>query len=134
MASTLPVSPYASKAFPAGSTSLTQFQYVVINASGQIVTPSSTGVMAWILDDSPSLSGATVTNDMPSGGFSVGAQYTCHAVHLTGYKVISGANLTAGVAVQTDTNGHAVPLVTGGVVLGYTVAASNSGDIVSIVP
>lgn len=126
--------PYAGKAFPAGSASLTQFQFVEINASGEIVTPTATGVFALVLDDAPALAGATITNDMPSGGYTVGRYYGCLSTMMAWAKVISGANLSAGVAVQTDTNGHAVPLVTGGVVLGYTVAASNSGDIIEIAP
>lgn len=126
--------PYAGKAFPAGSANLTQFQFVAINSSGQIVTPAATGVFALVLDDAPSLAGATITNDMPSGGYTVGRFYGCLSTMMAWAKVITGASLGAGVAVQTDTNGHAVPLVAGGVALGYTVAASSSGDIVVIAP
>ncbi|MHB1950165.1 MAG: hypothetical protein ACYCQK_01670 [Acidiferrobacteraceae bacterium] len=126
--------PYAGEAFPAGSASLTQFQFVEINSSGQIVTPTATGVFALVLNDAPALAGATITNDMPSGGYVVGAYYGCISSLMSWVKVISGAALTAGQAVQTDTSGHAVPLLAGGVTLGYAIAASNSGDIVQLAP
>jgi hypothetical protein len=125
---------HARKAYPAGATSLTQFQFVELNSSGQIITPTVTGVYALVLDDAPALSGATITNDMPSGGYIVGAYYGCVFSTVCSQKVITGANLTAGQAVMTDTNGHAVPLVAGGVALGYAGHASNSGDIVQILP
>ena len=128
------VPPHARWSLPAGSTSLTQFQFVALNGSGQVVTPSSTGVWALVLDDAPALSGSTITNDMPTGGYVVGAYYSCVASTICFQKVISGANLTPGQAVQTDASGHAVPLVTGGVTLGHAIQASNSGDIVVIAP
>jgi hypothetical protein len=118
--------------FPAGNASLTQFQFVTLNGSGQLVTPSATGVFAFVLDDAPSLSGATITNDMPSGGYSVGTNYGVVLPLGNVQKVITGANLSAGVAIQTDTSGHAVPFVSGGVCLGWTLKASNSGDIVEV--
>jgi hypothetical protein len=120
--------------FPAGSAGLTQYQYVQINSSGQIVTPSATGVYALVLDDAPALAGATITNDMPSGGFIVGADYACVASTVCFQKVITGAALTPGEPVMTNASGAAVPAATGGVVLGYAIQASNSGDIVVIAP
>ena len=126
------VSPFARKAFAAGSTSLTQFQFVQVNSSDQIVTPSASGVFCWVLDDAPALSGATITNDMPTGGYVVGAYYGCINPALAMPKVISGASLAANVAVTNDTSGHAVAALGSAVVLGYTVAASNSGDIIQI--
>ena len=125
---------HARWAFPAGSTSLTQFQFVQINSSGQIVTPATSGVYALVLDDAPALSGATITNDMPSGGFVVGAFYSCVFSTICVQKVLTGANLTVGQAVMTDASGHAVPQTGSGVILGYAIQASNSGDIVRIAP
>ncbi len=134
MASNLPVSPYCSKAFPAASASLNQFQFVQVTSTGTIQTPSATGVFCWVLNDAPSMIGLTVTNDFPQNGFVVGAYYTCLAVGLTGYKVISGESLAANTAIATGTDGKAYHNSGSGVTLGYTVAASNSGDIVQIVP
>ncbi len=118
--------------FPAGSASLTQFQFVTLNGSGQLVTPAATGVFAFVLDDAPSLSGATISNDMPTGGYSVGAPYGVVLPLGNVQKVITGANLSAGVPIQTDTSGHAVAFVSGGVCLGWTLKASSSGDIVEV--
>lgn len=126
--------PYAGLAFPAGSASLAQFQFVQINSSGQIVTPTVSGVFAFVLDEAGALATETLTNEMPSGGYVVGAPYGCIDPHLAYTKVKSGANLTAGAAVMTDANGHAIPAAGTGVVLGYAIAASNSGDIVTLAP
>lgn len=126
------VNPFARKAFQAGSASLTQFQFVQVNSSDQIVTPAASGVFCWVLDDAPALSGATITNDMPSGGYVVGAYYGCINPFLAMPKVIAGASLSANAAVTTDTSGHAVAVAGSGVILGYTVAACSSGDIVQI--
>lgn len=117
--------------FPAGSAGLQQYQFVALNSSGQIITPTATGVFAFVLDDAPSLQVSTVgTGGTLTGGYTVGTNY---GVVFEGImKVISGANLTAGAQVQTDTSGHAVLSVANGVSLGWTLAASNSGDIVSI--
>ena len=128
------ISPYASKTFPAGSASLNQFQFVQVNSTGQIISPASTGVFAWVLNDAPAIAGLTVTNDFPQNGFVVGAYYTCVAPHLSQCKVISGESLAANTAVATGTDGKAYHNSGTGVVLGYTVAASNTGDIISIVP
>lgn len=120
--------------FQAASASLTQFQFVQVNSSGLIQTPTVTGVYALVLDDAPALSGATITNDMPSGGYVVNAWYGCVFSTICAQKVITGAALTPGTPVMTDANGHAVPQVPGGVILGYAIQASNSGDIVVIAP
>lgn len=125
---------HARWAFPASTASLTQYQYVNLTSTSTLQTPTATGVWAMVLDDAPALSGATISNDMPTGGFVVGAYYGCVFPQLCVQKVISGQNLTTGQAVMTDTSGHAVQLVAGGVILGYTIEASNSGDIVRIAP
>lgn len=117
--------------FPAGSASLQQYQFVAVNSSGQIVTPSATGVFAMVLDDAPSLAASSLgTGGVQTGGYTVGTNYS--VVFEGVMKVISGANLTPGTAVQTDTNGHAVAALSGGVILGWTLASSNSGDTISI--
>lgn len=117
--------------FPAGSAGLQQYQFVAINSSGQIVTPTSTGVFAVVLDDAPSLAVSTVgTGGVVTGGYTVGQNYGCVFDGIM--KVISGATLSPGAAIQTDTSGHAVSAVTGGVILGWTLAASSSGDIISV--
>jgi len=126
--------PYAGKSFPAGSTSLAQFQFVVINSSGQIVTPSATGVFALVLWEAGNLATETITNNMPSGGYVVGNNYGVISPFMSWSKVITGANLTVGQAVMTDTSGHAIPQTGSGVILGYALAASNSGDIVELAP
>lgn len=131
------VIPQLRKSFPAGSGSLNQFQFVAVNTSGQIVTPSATGVFALVLDDAPSLAassslGSESTGGQPSGGYTVGTNYGCVLPSAGRQKVITGASFNPGVAVMTDTSGHAVAAVTGAVVLGWTLAASNSGDIVDI--
>lgn len=126
--------PYAGQSFPAGSTSLAQFQFVEINSSGEIVTPTASGVFALVLDEAGSLASQSLTNDMPSGGYVVGQYYGCLSSNMSWCKVKSGANLTAGAAVMTDTNGHAIPVSGSGIVLGYAIAASSSGDIVELAP
>lgn len=134
MASTLPVSPYCSAAFEASAAGLSQFQFVTFTSSGQIETPSSSGVYCWVLYDSPSLSGATVQNDLATGGYVVGAYYTCVNPAMTGCKVISGGTLTIGEAITTNTNGEAVAQSGTGLVLGYALAAVSAGDLVPIAP
>jgi hypothetical protein len=126
--------PYAGKAFPAGSTSLTQFQFVVVNSSGQIVTPAATGVYALVLWEGGNLATQTIANDMPSGGYVVGSYYGVLSSMMSWAKVITGANLAVNTPVMTDTSGHAIAATGSGVILGYTLAASNSGDIVEIAP
>jgi hypothetical protein len=123
---------HARWSFQAGSTSLQQFQFVNVNSSGQIVTPTVTGAFAFVLDDAPSNIGATITNDMPSGNYTVGNYYGCVAPSGVFQKVITGASLTPGTAIMTDTSGHAVACLTGGVVLGWTIASSSSGDIATM--
>lgn len=123
------VSQYDYWSFQAGSASLAQFQFCTLNGSGQLVTPAATGVFAVVLDDAPH--GATLSNDLFSGGYVVGNYYTCVLKGVQ--KVISGASLGAGVAVMTDTSGHAIAETGAGkVILGWTLAACNSGDLVSI--
>ena len=126
--------PYAGKAFPAGSTSLTQFQFVVVNSSGQIVTPAATGVYAFVLWEAGNLATQTITNDMPSGGYVVGAYYGVLSPMMSWAKVITGASLAVNTPVMTDTSGHAIAATGSGVILGYTIAACNSGDVVEIAP
>lgn len=122
---------YGRKAFPAGSASLAQFQFVAFNGSGQLITPGSAGIFAVVLDDAPSLASSTLANELYSGGYTVGRNYGC--VFSGVQKVISGAGLTVGTAVKTDTSGHAVAASSGGdVILGWTLATCNSGDLVQI--
>lgn len=119
-------------AFPAGSASLAQYQFVALNGSGQLITPAAAGVFAMVLDDAPSNAGATLgTNGLYSGGYTVGRNY---GVVFDGVmKVIAGGTIAAGVAIKTDTSGHAVASSTSGdVVLGWTLGACVSGDLVSI--
>lgn len=128
------VSQYAGMAFPAGSTSLAQFQFVVINSSGQIVTPSTSGVFALVLWEAGSLATETLSNGLPSGGYVVGSYYDCVSPFMSWPKVITGANLTVGQAVMTDANGHAIPQSGSGITLGYAIAASNSGAVATLSP
>lgn len=123
---------HARWSFPAGSASLTQFQFVNVNSSGQIITPAATGVFAFVLDDAPSNVGATITNDMPSGGYTVGNYYGCVAPSGVFQKVITGASLTPGQAVMTDASGHGIVAITGAIVLGWAIGASSSGDIATL--
>ena len=117
--------------FPAGTAGLQQYQFCALNSTGQLIMPAATGVFAVVLDDAPSLQVSTVgTGGVVTGGYTVGTNYG--TVFDGIMKVISGANLTPGAAIQTDTNGHAVPAVSGGVILGYTLAASSSGDVISV--
>lgn len=126
---------HARWSFPAGTASLQQFQFVGINSSGQIVAPAASGVYALVLDDAPSVAAATgTTADMPTGGYTVGAYYGCVFSSICVMKVLTGANLTAGTAVMTNTSGAAIAATGTGVVLGYAIAASNSGDITYIAP
>lgn len=125
---------HARWAFPAGSASLGQYQFCALNGTGQLVTPSSTGVFAVVLDDAPSLQasasiGSEQSGGQPSGGYTVGRNYTCVLPTGVVQKVKTGANLTPGVAIMSDASGHAVAAITGAVVLGWTLAASSSGDI-----
>lgn len=128
------VSPYDRWSFPAGSTALQQFQFVQLNASGQIVTPavSGTGGLTGVLDDAPNNSTATLgANGMYSGGYTVGVEYGC-VIGACVMKVIAGAALTPGQAVMTDANGHAIPQSGTGVTLGYAVESATSGSLVPI--
>lgn len=121
---------HARWSFPAGSASLSQFQFVALNSTGQIVAPSATGVFAYVLDDAPSIIGATISNDIPTLNYSVGTNYGCVAPAGVFQKVIFGATLsTPGTAIMTNTSGQAVAAVTGAVVLGWTLAAQSSADI-----
>ncbi len=130
---TMNVPSFARKSFPAGSASLQQYQFCALNSSGQLITPgnASSGTFAVILDDAPSLSGSTTTNDFQTGGFSVGTSYGC-IVGPCIAKVIAGATLSAFVSVMTDLNGHAIAATSGSVVLGWTMTAASSGDYVQI--
>lgn len=120
------VPPYGRKAFPAGATGLVQFQFCALNTAGQIITPAGAGVFAVVLDDA----GALTTGGLP-GPLTVGNFYGC--VFMGVQKVISGASLNPGVAVKTDTSGHAVAASSSGdVILGWTLSACSSGDLVQI--
>jgi hypothetical protein len=126
------VSQYDRIAFPAGSASLQQFQFVTLTASGQIVTPTS-GVFAVVLDDAPSIAATPMgANDLPGvGGYTVGAFYTCVLKGLQ--KVIAGATLAPGVPVMSDGSGHAITATgAGNVILGWTTEAHVSGDLAPI--
>ena len=116
---------------PAGSANLAQFQFVTFNNAGQLITPGS-GVFAVVLDDAPSLANATQgTGGEWSGGYVVGTNYGY--VFQGVQKVITGANLNPGVAVMSDNSGHAIAATgAGNVILGWTLAASSSGDIAPI--
>ena len=117
--------------FPAGTAGLQQYQFCALNSTGQLVAPTATGVFAVVLDDAPSLQVSTVgTGGVETGGYSVGKNYG--TVFAGIMKVISGANLTPGAAIMTDTSGHAIPAITTAVILGWTLQSSNSGDIVPV--
>src|SRR5450755_622273 len=124
MAGTL-VSEFGRKTYPAGATNLVQFQFVTVNAAGQIVTPTA-GQPCVILDDAPALGAGGV-----QGATVVGVPYTVvwHGIQ----KVIAGQALIPFAQVTTDSSGHAVSsLTTGQGVNGITMAACNSGDLVPI--
>jgi hypothetical protein len=111
-------------AYPAGATGLSQFQFVTFNGSGQLVTPAS-GVFAVVLDDAPPLlAGAP-------GPYVVGVDYGI--VFQGVQKTLLGANLAAGVPVITNAAGAAIAATgAGNVILGWTMEAGSSGDIVPV--
>ncbi len=119
---------HARWSFPAGSTSLAQFQFVTLNGSAQLITPASSGVWAFVLDDAPSNQNATLNaNGMYTGGYVVGNYYGC-VIGSCIQKVYYGGTLAAGVAVTTNTSGQAIA-AGAGVVLGYTLEAGVSGEL-----
>lgn len=118
--------------FPAGSTSLQQYQFVTLNGSGQLVTPSNSTSYCFVLDDAPAIigSGATYSDDLWSGGYTVGAQYG--VVWAGVQKVIAGGQITAMTAVQSNTSGQAVTATGTNVVQGIALGTAASGDLISI--
>jgi hypothetical protein len=125
MAVTL-VSEYGRWVFPAGATTLVQFQFCTVNTSGQLITPTASTQPVVILDDAPALTSAGA-----QGATIVGVNYT---VVFTGImKVIAGTALNPFVPVMSDTNGHAIAAATGGnTCAGFTMAACASSDLVPI--
>lgn len=125
---------HARWSFAAGSAGLQQYQFVALNSSGQIITPTTTGVFACVLDDAPSLAVSTVgTGNVLTGGYTVGQNYGCVLPTGSVMKVITGATFaTPGTAVMTDLSGHAIAATSAGITLGYTIQASTSGDIAPI--
>lgn len=126
------VDPHGRWSYPAGITGLSQFIFTALNASGQLILPSANGLAIGVIDDAPSMSGATLgSDDEFSGGFVVGTYY---GIVFSGViKVRAGANLNPMVAVAADASGHAVAASgSGTVILGVTMAACSSGDLVSV--
>jgi hypothetical protein len=116
---------------PAGSANLQQFQFVTLNSSGQLVTPSA-GAAAFILDDAPSLANATLgTNGEWSGGYEVAGRAYGYVL-LGVQKVIFGGAVAPMAQVSTDVNGHAVATTSGAQILGISLGAANSGDISAV--
>jgi hypothetical protein len=124
MAQTL-VSEFGRWTFPAGSTSLVQYQFVTINASGQIVTPASSAVPCLILDDAPQLGAGGV-----QGPTVVGVYYGCVFTGIM--KVIAGAAITPGQQIASDTSGHAIVASGANAVQGYSFTAASTGDLVAM--
>lgn len=121
------VSEFGRWTYPAGATNLVQFQFVTVNAAGQIVMPSA-GNLCVVLDDAPAPGALGV-----AGPTIVGTIYT---VVFTGImKVIAGGTLAPFVPVTTDSSGHAVTAVgaaQSSSVMGFTMTSCSSGDIVPI--
>lgn len=126
------VDPHGRWAFPAGATTLQQFTFVALNGSGQLVAPSANGLAIGVLDEAPQLAGATLnTNEEYTGGYTVGVNY---GVVFSGVqKVYAAATLAAGVIVATNASGQAVAASGSGTyILGVTMQACNSGDLVPV--
>lgn len=121
-------------AAPAGTASLTQFTFVALNSSGQLVAPSANGLAIGILDDAPQLNASGVTlgaNGEYSGGYVVGTQYGY--VFSGAQKVYAAANLAPMTPIATNASGQAVAVSgTGTYILGVTLAACNTGDLVMV--
>jgi hypothetical protein len=119
------VSEFGRWSYPAGGTNLVQFQFVTVNAAGQIVMPTA-GQLCVILDDAPALAAGGV-----QGATVVGVNYG--VVWQGIQKVIAGQALIPFAQVTTNSSGQAVSsLTTGQAVNGITMAACNSGDLVPI--
>lgn len=127
------VDPHGRWAYPAGITGLTQFTFVALNASGQLILPSANGIAIGILDEGASTmnAGTLGANGEYSGGYTVGAYY---GIVFSGVqKVYAAATLAAGVPVATNSSGQAVAVAgTGTYILGVTMASAVSGDLVPV--
>lgn len=131
------VDPHGRLAYPAGSASLTQFRFVALNSSGQLVLPSANGLAIGVLDDAPILSAGTLQSDGSySGGYTVGTAQAgpFYGVVFSGaIKVKAGATLSPMTPVATDNQGQAVAATGAGTnILGVTMFGCNSGDLVMV--
>jgi len=100
--------------------SASQFCFVTLNTSGKLILPAAGGDCIGILQDKPDAADriAQVAMLGTSGRL----------------KVIAAATLTAGVKVQADAAGKAIAALTGDHVLGTTLTAAVSGELIEIAP
>jgi len=111
--------------FPAGQTSLTQFTFVTLNGSGQLVVPAA-GAQCVVLDDAPALAPGGAP-----GPYVVGVSYGVVFEGVIRVKLGAGG-ITALAPVTTDNAGLAVAAGSGNVINGVAMAAGNAGDLCSI--
>ena len=95
-----------------------QFTFVQINSSGQLVAPSGAGVLCdgVIQDDNPNTSSLNEASPIAISGIS---------------KVVSGAAVTEGDLVMTDSSGRAVTATSSNHILGR--ALQGNGSVAGII-
>lgn len=110
-----------SLSFPANADlSASQFCFVTLNSSGNLVLPAAGGDCIGVLQDKPDAAGHYGQVGMLESSGKL--------------KVVSAAIMNAGVKVQADASGHAIAALTGDHVLGTTAKACAVGDLVEILP
>ena len=104
------------KSIKATSAITSQFVFVKLDSSGQIVVCGSNGYAIGVCQDKP-------------GAGDPGA--VCYPGDIT--KVLCGGSFAAGQDVQSDGSGNAVAAVTAGAVLGTALTAGVSGSLADII-
>jgi hypothetical protein len=94
--------------------SASQFCFVAVNSSGQLVLPSAGGDAEGILQDKPNAAG--VAGEVGILGVSK--------------LVVGTGGVTAGDLLATDVNGKAVTAATGNKILGRALATGAAGVII----
>jgi len=100
--------------------SASQFCFVALNSSGQLILPAAGGDCVGVLQDKPDAAGRVGEVAMLNASLRL--------------KVKAAAIMNAGVKVQADAAGNAIAALTGDHVLGTTLKACAVGDLVEICP
>lgn len=101
--------------------SASQFCFVALNSSGQLILPASTGNdCIGVLQDKPNAAGLAGEVAMLNASLRI--------------KVKAAATLNPGDKVRSNTAGAAVASASGSHVLGTVLTGGVSGDIIEILP